>query len=144
MSKKLIYLIILFLSLWGLQCKRHNTATSQTESYKSLYIDEFKLTYFKQMLIKGYNSSEAVQKIIEGDHSGYTEPVLLMADLKLIDSLTTLDNEKMIIDSAEGNGEFQRAEGSQGKRPLGYILDKVRSNWLDSLAEQRFKLSGLP
>jgi hypothetical protein len=46
----------------------------------------------------------------------------------------------MKIDSTEGN---QRAEGAQGKRPLGFILDKLKSKWFDSLANERYKISGV-
>ena len=99
------------------------------------------MTYFRQILIKGYNNSKAIQEIINSDHSGFTEAILTEDDYKLIDSLTTADNEKMKIDSTQGN---RRAEGAQGKRPLGFILDKLNSKWLDSLARQRLKSSGVP
>lgn len=46
----------------------------------------------------------------------------------------------MIIDSADGK---RRAEGAKGKRPLGFIFDKLDSKWLDSLANKRYKSSGL-
>ena len=108
--------------------------------YKSIYINEFKLTYFRQMLIKGYNNSNAVQEIISKDNSGFAEIILSEDDYKLIDSLATIDNEKMKIDSSLGN---KRAEGSQGKRPLGFILYRYNSKWLDSLANKRYKNSGI-
>jgi hypothetical protein len=100
------------------------------------------LTYFREILVKSYNNSEAVQAIISADHSGYAEPILEVSDYKLIDSLTTSDNENMIKDSAQSyQPGYQTGEGTQGKQPLDYILEKLRSKWLDSLAEQRFKLS---
>jgi len=108
--------------------------------YKSIYVDQFKLTYFRKILIKGYNNSNAIQEIINSDHSGFTEPILTEADYKLIDSLTSVDNENLKIDSTQGN---RRAEGSQGKRPLGYVLGKLNSKWLDSLANKRYKSSGV-
>jgi hypothetical protein len=108
--------------------------------FKSIYIDEFRLAYFRQLLIKGYNNSNAIREIVSKDNSGFAEPILTMDDYKLIDSLSTGDNNKMIIDSTEGDG---RAEGAQGKRPLSYILDKLRSKWLDSLANERYKRSGV-
>ena len=107
--------------------------------YKSIYVDQFKLTYFRQLLTKSYNNSKAIQEVISSDHSGFTEPILTTNDFKLIDSLTTFDNDKIKIDSTEGN---RRAEGAQGKRPLGFILDKLKSKWLDSLAIKRYKISG--
>ncbi len=92
------------------------------------------------MLIKSYNNSNAVREIIDNDHSGFTEPILTVEDDKLIDSLTTLDNDKMTIDSTEGN---RRAEGAEAKRSLSFILDKLSSRWLDSLADARYKASGV-
>ena len=140
-NKKFIYFFILLVSLNGLQCKSTHNSASQKAMYKSIYIDQFKLTYFRQILIKGYNNSKAIQEIISDDNSGFTEPILIEGDYKLIDSLTTFDNEKMKIDSTEGN---QRAEGAQGKRPLGFILDRlINSKWLDSVANQRYKYSGV-
>jgi len=137
----LIYLVFLSDSFVGLKCKSTQNSTSQKAMYKATYIDQFRLTYFRQLLIKGYNNSNAIQEIISNDHSGFTEPIILTEDdYKLIDSLTTVDNEKMKIDSTEGN---RRAEGAQGKRPLGFILNKLKSRWLDSLANERYKTSGV-
>jgi hypothetical protein len=93
------------------------------------------------LLLKSYNNSYAVREIIATDHSGFTEPILSEEDYKLIDSLTTVDNQRLILDSTEGH---RRAEGSNGKRPLGYIMEKLNSKWLDSLAKQRLKVNGIP
>ncbi|REA58893.1 hypothetical protein DSL64_19695 [Dyadobacter luteus] len=106
--------------------------------YKSTYITQFKLTYLRELLKKGYNNSPAIQEILESDHSGFTEQILNENDYLLIDSLTTADNHAMKLDSAQGE---QRAEGAQGKRPLGYLLELFNSKQLDSLARQRLKLS---
>ena len=132
----LLILIILVCT----QCQSTQRANFLRKEYKSIYIDQFKLTYFRKMLIKGYNNSTAIQEIIKFDHSGFTEPILTDSDYDLIDSLTTVDNQKMIADSISGK---RRAEGSQGKRPLGFVLDKLDSKWLDSLANKRYKSSGL-
>lgn len=132
----LMYFIVLFTSLLGLQCKSTHDLTSQREMYKAIYINQFKLAYFRQILTKSYNNSKAIQEIISSDHSGFTEPILTESDYKLIDSLTTADNEKMKIDSTNGN---RRAEGAQGKRPLGFVLDRLNSDWLDSIANSRYK-----
>lgn len=139
-NKELFYFFVLLVLLIGLQCKSTHNSTSQKAMYKSIYIDQFKLTYFRQVLIKGYNNSKAIQEIISADHSGFTEPILIEGDYKLIDSLTTADNEKMKIDSTEGN---RRAEGAQGKRPLEFILNRLNSKWLDSIANKRYKSSGV-
>lgn len=135
---KFICFTFLLASLAGLKCKTAHSSTSQKTMYKSIYIDQFKLTYFRQLLTKSYNNSKAIKEVISSDHSGFTEPILTTDDYRLIDSLTTFDNDKIKIDSTEGN---RRAEGAQGKRPLGFILDKLKSKWLDSLANKRYKSS---
>lgn len=140
-NKTFIYFFVLLVSIIGLQCKSIQNSTSQVAVYKSIYIDQFKLTYFRQMLIKGYNNSKAIQEIIKLDHSGFTEPILTMDDYQLIDSLTIVDNQKMQLDSASSIGRV--AEGAEGKHPLGFILDKINSKWLDSLANKRYKSSGV-
>lgn len=120
------------------QCQSTKRTQFLRKEYKTIYMDQFKLTYFQKMLTKGYNNSKAVQEIIQLDHSGFKEPILSQEDYQLIDSLTNIDHQKMILDSAQG---FRRAEGAQGKRPLMFILDKYSSKWLDSLAKRRYKSS---
>ena len=122
------------------QCQSTKRSRFLKKEYKSIYIDQFKLIYIDEMLIKGYNNSKAIQEIIKFDHSGFTERILTEDDYKLIDSLTTIDNQKMVIDSSWGK---QRAEGSEGKRPLGFIFNKFSGKWLDSIARKRYKKSGL-
>ena len=134
------FFILIFIICIFSECQHSQKVPSFRKQYKEIYIDEFKLTYLRKLLIKGYNNSSAIKEIINSDRSGFTEPILLAEDLKLIDSLTSADNQTMIIDSAEG---YRRAEGSQGKRPLGFSLGKFQSKWLDSLARKRYKLSGL-
>ena len=124
-----------------LSCESTRRTQSLKAQYKEIYLDQFKLTYFRQLLKKGYNNSNAVQEIFQGDNSGFTEPILTGEDYKLIDSLTTIDNQRLVADSADGQ---RRAEGAQGKRPLGFIMDKLSSKWLDSLAKRRLKLNGIP
>lgn len=128
-------------AIFSYSCESTPRATSQKEQFKTIYLDQFKLTYFRQLLAKSYNNSNAVQEILGADHSGFTEPILTTDDYHLIDSLTTLDNTYLKIDSTEGN---RRGEGAQGKRSLGFIMQKLTGKWLDSLAKQRLKISGVP
>lgn len=141
--KSIFICFILFVaSIPGLQCKSSHDLAAKRKMLKEIYLNQFKLTYFRQLLIKSYNNSNSIKEIIYSDHSGFTEPIILTeSDNKLIDSFTTSDNEKLKADSIEG---YRRAEGSDGKRPLGYILYKINSKWLDSLARHRLKLSGGP
>ena len=139
-SKYKSVVVLIFLVLVCIQCQTTKRIYVLRREYKSIYINQFKLTYLRQMLIKGYNNSDAIRQIIEFDHSGFTEIILTPDDYHLIDSLTNLDNQKMIIDSSVGN---TRAEGAQGKRPLSFVFDKLNSKWLDSLAHKRYKNSGL-
>jgi hypothetical protein len=142
MKQKIFFipLLLLITSLIGLNCKSIHNSKSQKSMYKSIYIDQFRLTYFRKLLNKSFNNSNAIKEISSTDHSGFTEPILTESDYILIDSLTSIDNEKLKIDSANGN---RRAEGSQGKRPFGYILEKIKSKWLDSIANKRYKNSGV-
>ena len=141
MIKQAIALSILFILFISFtQCRTSRTRQLERQ-YKAIYINQFKLTYFRQLLIKSYDNSEAIQEIIHSDHSGFTEPILSDKDYALIDSLTTADNEKIIADAIQGE---QRAEGAQGKRPLAYILNRLNSRWLDSIAQKRLRASGIP
>lgn len=128
------------ISFFSTSCESTRRTSSLEKEYKEIYVNQFKLTYFRQLLIKSYNNSSAVREIIYTDHSGFTEPILNEEDYRLIDSLTTLDNTRLVADSTRGD---QRAEGAEGKRPLGYIMDRLSSKWLDSLAKRRLKLSGV-
>lgn len=140
-TKAAVYFVFFTILLMNISCESTRRNASLKKQYKSTYIDQFKLTYFRELLSKSYNNSNAVQEIIEVDHSGFTEPILTREDYKLIDSLTTIDNQHLIADSTSGSN---RAEGAQGKRPLGYILNKLTSKRLDSLARQRLKINGDP
>jgi hypothetical protein len=136
-----IYLILIIILFFSTSCESTRRTSSFKSQYKEIYLDQFKLIYFRQFLIKSYNNSNAVREIINADHSGLTEPILTGEDYKLIDSLTTLDNQYLIADSTEGH---RRQEGAQGKRPFGYFMDKLKSKWLDSLAIRRLEKSGVP
>lgn len=140
-KRTFLYFIFLFSAFIALKCKNTHQPASKKAMYKAIYIDQFKLTYFRQVLIKSYNNSTAIQEIINTDHSGFAEPIPILteADYRLIDSLTAMDNENLKIDSVQGS---RRAEGAQGKRPLGYILERLNNKWLDSLANKRYKSAG--
>ena len=138
--KAAIYLILFVISIISASCYGTTSPTSDSDENDDIYLNQFKLTYFRQLLTKSYNNSTSVQEIISGDHSGFTEPLLTEDDYKLIDSLTAIDNQHLILDSTQGR---QRAEGAQGKRPLGYIMEKLTGKWLDSLAQQRLKVNGV-
>ena len=135
------FCVLLITLLMTLSCDNSHRTQSLKAQYKEIYLDQFKLTYFRQLLKKSYNNSPAIREVIQDDNSGFTEPILSEEDYKLIDSLTTIDNQQLVSDSTGGH---RRAEGAQGKRPLGYILDKLSSKWLDSLAKRRLKLNGIP
>lgn len=140
-NKVAIYFIFFTTSIMYAACASTGRTPSVKAQYKDIYVEQFKLTYFRKLLLTSYNNSTAVREIMNIDHSGFTEPILTEDDLKLIDSLTTIDNKNLIADSTEGR---RRAEGAQGKRPLGYIMNKLSNKWLDSLAKRRLKLNGIP
>jgi len=138
---QILHCVLCVTAMFAPSCESTQRTASQKQEFKAIYVNQFKLTYFRQFLAKSYNNSNAVQEIINDDHSGFTEPILTADDYQLIDSLTMIDNEYLKVDSTEGD---RRAEGAQGKRPLGFIMQKLTGKWLDSLAKQRLKLSGVP
>ena len=130
----------LFLIMLLVQCKTTDQVKSERRQFKEVYIDQIKLTYFRKILIAGFNHSENVKSLIRFDRSGFTEPILSEYDENLIDSLVNLDNQYMMADSSNRIGRV--AEGAEGKHVLGYILNRLEGKWLDSLANSRFKQSG--
>ena len=140
-TKAAAYFFPLMTTLVSISCESTRRTSSLRRQYEEIYLDQFKLTYFRQLLVKSYNNSDAVREVIHADRSGFTQPLLSEGDYKLIDSLTTIDSNRLVADSVEGG---RRAEGAQGKRPLGFIMQKLSGKWLDSLAKRRLTLNGVP
>ena len=128
---------ILFIVAVSSSCKSTHTWTSKKEM-KEIYIPNFKLTYFKRLLIAGYNNTNEIKSIVFDDRSGYSESILSIKDYDLIDSLVKIDNHTMVLDSINRTGKV--AEGAEGKHVFGYALNKFQSNWLDKLSKERFKI----
>jgi hypothetical protein len=128
---------ILFIVVVSISCKSTQSWTTKKEM-KEIYIPNFKLTYFKTLLIAGYNNTNEIKSIVVADQSGYSESILSIEDYDLIDSLVQLDNHTMILDSINRIGKV--AEGTEGKHVFGYALNKYQSNWLDKLSKERFKI----
>lgn len=137
-NRQFVYSILFLVLFISNSCSSTRMSSSLTKEYKDIYIEQFKLTYFRQLLIKSFNNSSAVREIINSDYSGFTEPFLTQEDLKFIDSLTTLDNYYLKTDSIAG---INRAEGAKGKRPLTFILQKLTDKSLDRLAKKRLQLN---
>jgi hypothetical protein len=132
------YLFLTIISII-LSCHPSKFSKGYYKEIKSIYINDFKLIYFKKLLIRGYNNSKEINNILNSDHSGFTEHTLSLDDYNLIDSLTKIDNEIIVKDSLQIIGKV--AEGAKGKRVLSFALDKYNSKWLDSLAKIRWKIS---
>jgi hypothetical protein len=129
--------LTLFAALLLVGC---GTVKSERRQFKEVYIDQFKLTYFRKLLTASFNHSEAVKNLIEFDRSGFTEPVLTGKDYNFIDSLVYLDNQVLVADSIRSIGTV--AEGAEGKHVFNFILTKMQSKWLDRLAYKRYKHLG--
>lgn len=71
------------------------------------------------------------------DHSVYGEPILSADDYSFLDSLAIAENQKMTQDSVNRIGKV--SEGAQGKRVFDYVLQRMNSKWLDSIAKERSK-----
>jgi hypothetical protein len=130
--KKNIYSLVI--CLIAVSCKTPHRVTYNKQMEKA-FIDDFKITYFKKLLLAGYNQSDAVKSLIRSDQSGFGEIILSPDDYNMLDSIVRIDNAIMVKDSLNGN---RRAEGTQGKRVLGYALKQYESKWLDSLAKVRY------
>jgi hypothetical protein len=105
---------------------------------KEIYLHDFKMTYFKKLLIAGYNNTNEIKNVVRGDHSGFTEPILTDDDHDLIDSLVKAGNNTMTQDSINRIGRV--AEGAEGKHVFDFALSKYQSKGLDKLAKERFKI----
>lgn len=104
---------------------------------KEIYVESFKMTYFKKMLLAGFRNSTEVKSILNEDHSNFSEIVLTMDDYLFIDSIVAIDQKKIIADSAYNIGI--RAEGAVGKRVFNFALNRYESKWLNNVAKQRSK-----
>ena len=65
--------------------------------------------------------------------------VSLILSYCFLGSIVLLDNIKMTSDSVNRIGNV--AEGAEGKHVLAYILNRLESKWLESLAKERYKTS---
>ncbi len=129
------YVLILILTfLFG--CKQYANKKESHAMMKNLYTEEFKLVYFEELLKKGFNSDKGYLQAVSIDRSNFAEPMLSPDDLKLIDSITFVDNQKMVLDSIQS--VLTRAEGAVGKQVFKYALDRYQSRWLDSIVNSRF------
>ena len=125
------------LCLFLLNCTSTKTNT-YNQQMKQAFIFDFKITYFKKLLVEGFNKTDAIKSIVKQDQSGFGEIILSQNDYDLLDSLVKIDNEFMRKDSLNRIGRV--AEGAQGKRVLAYALSKYESKWLDTLAKARSKI----
>lgn len=112
--------------------------TKEDRQMKDIYVREFKTTYFKNLLRKGFNNNKGYNDAVKIDNSHYAEPILSSEDYKYIDSLTTIGNKLMATDSLESFG--RRAEGAEGKMVFYYALEKYNSKWLDSICKMRLDI----
>ena len=120
------------LLLCGLLILTACSPSKNMERDKQLYIDEFKLFYFKMCLESGFDNQEI--KILNSiDKSGMTDMPLGLHTYKMIDSLTVTSVFRMV--SKEGEG----AEGAAGKHVYSECLSTYNSKWLDSVANAEYK-----
>ena len=128
--KHLVCCIVIF------SCKKIAITNSYNKHIKESYIYDFKIKYFKKLLVAGFNNSESIKKIVDEDRSGYGESILSIEDYKIIDSVIKNDTKIIIQDSINKVGAV--SEGAQGKHIFTYALNKFDSKWLDSLSKARY------
>jgi hypothetical protein len=111
------------------------------KQFKSIYLNQFKLTYTRRLLQAGFNNSASINNILDTDPKGFTEPILSKSDYQIIDSLVFEDNLFMMADSTNRIGMV--AEGAEGKHVISYLINKFDHKWIDSVAKVRYKALGV-
>jgi hypothetical protein len=137
LKKNLVRKTTLFLLIILASCSNKLGTTKFDKQMNEVYLDEFKITYFKSLLRKGFNNSKDYDDAVKIDRSHFAEPILTQDDYTFIDSLTSVGNKIMTKDSIESFEK--RAEGAEGKQVFYYVLDQYNSKWLDSIAHKRLK-----
>ena len=127
----------LLLTISFLHCAK-SEKPEEIRGMDEVFLNEFKLTYFKKLYSVGFNRPPQLDTILLLDHSHFTEPVLSSDDYRFIDSLVDLDNKWMISDSASSIGRV--AEGGEGKHVLNYVLCKMAGTEIEELALKRYKI----
>lgn len=134
-KKSFTFFIVLLVSLCG--CK-FTHKLSFDKNLKDAYLYDFKIRYFKQLLLEGFNKSDAIKEILNEDASkGLSDSQLSLQDIELINRYAQIGNNEMMKDSGN-NGTM--AEGSQGKYVFSFALGKFNSKWLDSLSKARYSI----
>jgi hypothetical protein len=143
MTSQLIkqFVTVLLLIFLFVQCKTMKENRHDIKQFKSIYLDQFKLTYTRRLLQTGFNYSASIKSILDTDPRGFTERILSEADYHLIDSLVYRDNQIMITDSTYRIGMV--AEGAEGKHVISYLISKFDHKWIDSVAKVRYKTLGV-
>jgi hypothetical protein len=138
MGKILLPIFAIILLILACNSSQKATRGDYGDETKSIYLYAFKMAYFKKILLKGFNNSDAIKNVIAFDHSGYGEPILSLEDYNLIDSLANADNSIMTQDSVKRVGKI--SEGAQGKHVFDFLLTRYQSKWLDSVAKKRYSI----
>ncbi|UOK42180.1 MULTISPECIES: hypothetical protein [Flavobacterium] len=138
MSISKFTIIFLLILLFGCKTQNQDRYHNEDDQYKEIYLDQFKLVYVKSLIRKCYNNSPSIERILDEDKSGFTEPLLTTDDYELIDSLTTIDKNKIQKDSILSIGRV--AEGAEGKHIFTLLITKIESSDLKKLAKTRYKL----
>ena len=143
MSKLTTILPFAFFLLIGANCKITKNVNYE-ERLKEAEVYDYKLTYFRKLLLEGFNHSDAVKNLLSNDASkGIADPALSTYDNEFLDSCVKVDNLVIIKDSVRRDSLFKQgkiAEGNQGKYVFSYALERFNSKWLDSLAKARYSV----
>ena len=127
--------LVLLFCLLSVACKPYRLTFKGQMSDSYLY--DFKMMYFKKLLLESFNRSEEIKKILISDRSGYGEPLLSIEDYKILDSFVLIDRNRLVQDSLNSIGTI--GEGAQGKHVFAFAIGRYNSKMLDSLAKARCK-----
>ena len=140
LKKKMIRTILIFLvALFSMpySCKNNRRHTNNN-NLQDAYVYDFKIRYFKQLLLEGFNQSQAIKEVLNEDASkGLSDSQLSLQDIEIINRYAQIGNTEMVKNSMY---DSTMAEGSQGKYVFSFALEKFNSKWLDSLSKARYNI----
>ncbi len=123
------YFFLIVVSAFVMGC-----ATTKSNSDKAIFIQEFKMHYFKSSLKYGFKNTPEINAILSTDGSTSSELILGNAEI-FVDSVAKARNSDLIKTFPKGT----KAEGTTGNPIFKKILDDYQSSWLNSLAKDAYR-----
>jgi hypothetical protein len=129
--KKAIFLFVV-IALYS--CKTYNVEKKLSD--KQIYVYNFKGSFLRSCLKKGFNNNSEINNLLKSDKSYISDFMLSEKGYKKIDSLAKYISQEIKYDSIKSIK--RRAEGSVGKRVIEKCICFYESKKLDSIANQMY------